>query len=128
MELDVRSFCVALVADELINEGAAGFDLLDLLDRAGWGVITLPPGWYPESVAGPLLAEVADHVAEFWRNGYAIVLIGRRAGLEAALAAVGIAAPQPIDSRDPAQLQVALAAAAADLAPRDAAAAQRASS
>ncbi len=128
MELDVRSFCVALVADELINEGAAGFDLLGLLDRTGWGVIALPPGWYPEAVAGPLLAEVADHVYEFSRNGYAIALIGQRAGLEAALARVGIAAPEPIDPCHPVPLEAALAAAAADRAPHDAAAGQRAPS
>lgn len=125
MELDVRSFCVALVADELINDDAAGFDLLGELDRLGWGVIALPSAWYPQSVAGPLLTEVADHVYEFSRNGYAIALIGERDGLDAALAGVGITAPEPINPRDPEELEAALATAAVELAPHDAAAEQR---
>ncbi len=125
MERDVRSFCVALVADELINDDAAGFDVLGVLDRADWGVIALPPSWYPEPVAAPLLEQIAEHVDEFARHGYAVALIGRRSGLEAALAGAGLTMPESIAAGDPAALAAALAARAADRAPHDAAAAQR---
>ncbi len=128
MERDVRSFCVALVADELVNDSAAGFDALDVLDRAGWGVIALPPAWYPESVAAPLLEQIAEHIHEFTSHGYAVALVGRRAGLEAALTSVGLTMPESIVPGDPAELEAALAARAAGRAPDDAAAAQRAGS
>lgn len=126
MDRDVRSFCVALVADELVNDGAAGFDVLAALDAAGWGVIALPPAWYPPSVAAPLLEQVAEHVQEFTRHGYAVALIGGRPGLGEALAEAGLALPESIVPRDAAELHAALAHRAAGVAPSDAAAAQRA--
>jgi hypothetical protein len=125
MEYDERGFCVALVADELINDGAAGFDVLGVLDRAGWGVIALPPAWYEASVAAPLLDQVAEHVEEFGRHGYAMVQIGQRSGLDEALAALGVAAPEPLQASDAEQLASDLATRAAAVAPRDAAAHQR---
>jgi hypothetical protein len=128
MDRDDRSFCVAVVADELVNEGAAGFDVLGVLDRAGWGVIVLPPAWYEDAVAAPLLDQVAEHLHEFARHGYAIALVGERAGLADALAGAGIALPDSIVPREASQLEAALAARAADLAPRDAAGVQRAAS
>ncbi len=125
MEPDVRSFCVALVADELVNDDAAGFDVLGVLDRAGWGVIALPPAWYPAAVAAPLLEQIAEHVHEFTRHGYAIALVGRRAGLESALTGAGLTMPESIAPGDPAELEAALTTRAAGRAPDDAAAAQR---
>jgi hypothetical protein len=126
MEYDDRGFCVAVVADELVNERSAGFDVLAVLDRAGWGVITLPAAWYGQDIAAPLLAQVAEHVEEFDRHGYAVVLIGDRAGLSEALATVGIAVPERIEAHDAQQLASVLAERAKAIAPRDAAAHQRA--
>ena len=48
-------------------------------------MIQLPPAWYPEDVAAPLLEQIAEHVEEFARHGYQLVLVGARPGLEDAL-------------------------------------------
>jgi hypothetical protein len=125
MEYDDRGFCVAVVADELINEGSAGFDVLGVLDRAGWGVIALPPAWYGPEVAQPLLDQVAEHVEEFQRHGYAMVLIGERAGLDEALDALRLEVPDRIEAADADQLAATLIERARAVAPRDAAAHQR---
>lgn len=127
MENDDRGFCVAVVADDLINEVAGELDVLGILDRAGWGVIALPPAWYQPEVATPLLEQVAEHVEEFARHGYAVVLIGDRAGLGEALAGVGVAAPDRLEARDPGQLAAALGERARAVRPQDAAAEQRGS-
>jgi hypothetical protein len=125
IELDDRGFRVALVADELINDRAAGFDVLGVLDRGGWGVIALPPAWYETPLAGPLLEQIAEHVQEFARHGYGIVQIGERAGLDAALAAVGVGDLPRVPAEGAEQLADALAGHARAVAPRDAAAHQR---
>jgi hypothetical protein len=124
-DIDLRGFRVALVADELINGDRAGFDLLGALDEAGWGVMLLPPAWYPDAAAGPLLDAIADQVQEYARHGYALALIGARAGLEAALARAGAPVPAPVHPTTAPELRAELAAVASALAPSDAAAAQR---
>lgn len=124
-DVDLRGFRVALVADELINQDAAGFDVLGALDEAGWGVVLLPPAWYPDAAAGPLLDAIADQVHEYGRHGYAVALIGERAGLDTALARVGLTVPAALRPATASELQAELAAVASALAPRDAAAAQR---
>ncbi len=124
-DIDLRGFRVALVADELINDGGAGFDVLAALDEAGWGVVLLPPAWYPDAAAGPLLEAIADQLHEYSRHGYAIALVGERAGLDAALARVDVAMPAPLHPATAAELATGLAAVASALAPHDAAAAQR---
>jgi hypothetical protein len=93
MDVDERGFRIALVADELVNPGAGGFDALDVLRQEDWGAIQLPPAWYPDDVAAPLLEQIAEHVEEFARHGYQIVLLGGRDGLEEALSGVGVALP-----------------------------------
>ena len=85
MDVDQRGARIALVADELVNPPADGVDALEVLREEDWGVIALPPAWYPEDVAAPLLEQVAEHVEEFARHGYQLVLVGARAGLEDAL-------------------------------------------
>jgi hypothetical protein len=125
MEYDDRGFCVAVVADELLNDNAAGFDVLGVIDRAGWGVVALPPAWYCPDLAGPLLEHVAEHVEEFARHGYAIVLIGERDGLGEALGHVGVPMPERVQAQDAEQLAAELARRAAAVRPRDAAAYQR---
>jgi hypothetical protein len=124
-DVDLRGSRVVLAADELINEDAAGFDLLAALQDAGWGVVLLPPAWYPDAAAGPLLDAIADQVHEFSRHGYAVALIGERAGLDAALARVGVPVPESLRATSASQLRSELAAIASALEPRDAAAMQR---
>jgi hypothetical protein len=110
MEGDERSFRVALVAAELVNPAPGGLDALAVLERAGWGVMALPADWYPDDVARPLLEQIAEQVDEFARHGYDVVLVGERAGLAEALAALGVAPPDAIAPRDAGELQAFLAA------------------
>ena len=67
--------------------------VLELLEEEGWGAIQLPPaGLDPETVAA-WLEQTAEHVAEFRRNGYEIVLADDglyTPQLEQALATLGI--------------------------------------
>lgn len=93
MDLDERGFRIALVADELVNPDAGEFDALEVLREEDWGAIQLPPAWYPDDVAAPLLEQIAEHVEEFARHGYQIVLLGDRPGLEHALARLGVDLP-----------------------------------
>lgn len=108
MDRDERSFRIAIVADEFVNPAAGGLDVLAELEREGWGAIQLPPAWYPDDVASPLLDQVAEHVDEFARHGYTVVLIGARAGLAEALAALGLALPESILPETAPELQAFL--------------------
>lgn len=94
MDVDERGFRIAVVADAYVNPGPDGFDALEVLREADWGVIQLPPDWYSADVAEPLLEQIAEHVEEFARHDYRIILVGDRAGLAEALARVGVSAPQ----------------------------------
>jgi hypothetical protein len=96
---DRRSFRVALVADRFLNPPRRGLDAIPILLEAEWGVIQLPADDYPSEVTRPLLEQVAEQAEEFHRHGYDVVVIGRRAGLDEALASVGL--PQ-FDRIDPA--------------------------
>jgi hypothetical protein len=87
---DKRSFRVALVADRYLNPPRRGLDVIPILLEADWGVVQLPADVYPRKVAGPLLEQVAEQTEEFHRHGYDVVVIGRRTGLKAALAAAGV--------------------------------------
>jgi hypothetical protein len=106
---DLRGFRIAVVADDLVNPAPGAIDALAVLEPAGWGVIQLPPTWYPEDVAAPLLEQVAEHVEEFARHGYDMVLVGARPGLAEALAAVGAAVPETIEPESAAELEAFLA-------------------
>jgi hypothetical protein len=97
MDADARSFKVALVQSELVNPAAGGLDALGVLAEAGWGAIQLPAADYPDEIAGPLLEQAAEQAEEFARNGYRLAIVGRRAGLDAALAGCGLAAPPAIE-------------------------------
>jgi hypothetical protein len=107
---DERSYRVALVADRYVNPAPGGLDGLAVLAGAGWGVMQLPDDAYPAEVARPLLAEVAEQVEEFSRHGYAFILVGGRAGLGEALAAVGVAVPPGIEPASAGELGEFLAA------------------
>jgi hypothetical protein len=87
---DKRSYRVALVADRYLNPPVRGLDVIPILLEAEWGVIQLPADIYPREVAGPLLEQVAEQTEEFYRHGYDVVVIGRRAGLKKALASAAV--------------------------------------
>ena len=73
-------------------------------------MIQLPPAWYSADVAAPLLEQIAEHVEEFARHGYQMVLVGAREGLEDALRRVGLALPDAVEPRSSDELQAFLAA------------------
>src|SRR6266850_6926391 len=84
---DPRSRRVAVVADSLLEP------LLDELGREGFGVIQLPPAGLDRETVTSWLEQTAEHVAEFRRNDYEVVLAddGLYAPeLERALATLGV--------------------------------------
>jgi hypothetical protein len=110
METDARSFHVALVADELVNPSTEGYDALAVLEELDWGAIQLPARWYPDAVAAPLLEQVAEQAHELRADGYDLVLVGDRPGLEPALHALGVPVPDSVPAADAAELRRALSA------------------
>lgn len=66
---DPRSRRVAVVADSLLEQR------LEELEREGWGVIQLAPAGLDADTVALWLEQVAEHVAEFLRNGYEVVLL-----------------------------------------------------
>jgi hypothetical protein len=84
---DPRSRKVAVVADSLLGTA------LDELARRDFGIIQLPPGGLDRGTTEAWLEQTAEHVAEFRRNEYEVVLVDdglHTAGLIAALAALGV--------------------------------------
>jgi hypothetical protein len=67
---DPRSRRVAVVADSRLES------LLDELQAGGYGVIQLPPAGLDGETRRAWLEQVAEHVAEFRRNDYEVVLAG----------------------------------------------------
>ena len=87
MNADPRSRRVAVVADSLLD------DLLPQLHDGGFGTIQLPPAGLEPEVTSAWLEQVAEHIAEFVRNDYEVVLAGDGANEEelgAALARLGV--------------------------------------
>lgn len=76
MSGDVRGWHVALVPETLINPPDALRvslpDVLRVLEDHRYGVLQLPP----PGAHGPLLAVIADQVAEYAHHGYAVVALG----------------------------------------------------
>jgi hypothetical protein len=76
MSADARGWRVALLPDALVNPpdnaGSALPDVLGVLESAGYGVLQLPP----LGEQGPLLAAIADQVAEYAHHGYAVAAVG----------------------------------------------------
>ena len=84
---DPRARRVAVVADALLDE------LLPQLNDGGYGTIQLPPAGLEPDVVAAWLEQVAEHVAEFVRNDYEVVVAddGAYTGeLRDALARVGV--------------------------------------
>lgn len=84
---DPRSRRIAVVADSLLEP------MLDELSRGGFGVIQLPPAGLDRETVDLWLEQTAEHVAEFLRNDYDVVLADdglHSAQLERACAALGV--------------------------------------
>jgi hypothetical protein len=84
---DPRSRRIAVVADSLLEP------LLDELGAEGFGIIQLPPAELERDTVAAWLEQTAEHVAEFRRNDYEVLLVDdglHMAGLVAALAALGV--------------------------------------
>jgi hypothetical protein len=90
MSADPRARRVAVVADSLLAS------LLPDLQERGYGTIQLPPVGLPDEVTSEWLDQVAEHVAEFVRNDYEVVLADDGAcadALRAKLADLGVGEP-----------------------------------
>lgn len=75
---DARGWRIALVPDALMNApDASGAERMALrvLEEQGYGLLQLPPV-VPGFDAGPLLAVIADQVAEYAHHGYAVAAVG----------------------------------------------------
>lgn len=107
-EPDSRSFRVALVADAYVNPPPGGLDVIAVLIEAGWGAVQLPADNYSNEIAAPLLEQVAEQTEEFHRRGYDVVIIGSRAGLDDALAALSVPRPDQISPTSAGELQAFL--------------------
>jgi hypothetical protein len=84
---DPRSRRVAVVADSLLEP------LLDELAGSGFGIIQLPPAGLDRATAAAWIEQTAEHVAEFRRNDYDVVLADDGlygTDLAAALGALGV--------------------------------------
>jgi len=84
---DPRSRRVAVVADSLLEA------LLDELAGGGFGIVQLPPVGLDRATAAAWVEQTAEHVAEFRRNDYDVVLADDGlygADLAEALAALGV--------------------------------------
>ena len=84
---DPRSRRVAVVADALLAAA------IDELAAEGFGLIQLPPAGLDRETTHAWLEQTAEHVAEFRRNDYEVVLVDdgvHASELNAALAALGV--------------------------------------
>lgn len=89
---DPRSYRVAVVADSLLAAS------LPALRSEGYGVVQLPPASLDARTVEAWLEQVAEHVAEFARTGYDVVLIddgALAAELDEALRAAGTGPIRP---------------------------------
>jgi hypothetical protein len=98
---------MAVVGHELVNAPSRG-DVLEALERSGWGAIVLPPSWYPEEVSGALLEQFAEHIEEFVRHGYDVVCIGDCEGLREPLIRLALGMPEVIPAEPGSELVEAL--------------------
>ena len=70
MSADPRGRRIAVVADSRLEA------LLPELQASGYGTIQLPPADLEPDVVSAWLDQVAEHVAEFLRHDYEVVLAG----------------------------------------------------
>jgi hypothetical protein len=84
VNVDLRGWRIALVADALLNPGARASlpDVLTILEASGYGLLQLPPAAGAHAL---LLAVTADQIAEYTHHGYAVVAIGLKGKPESGL-------------------------------------------
>ena len=87
---DPRSRRMAVVADSLLES------LLDPLAKENYGIIQLPPADLDDGTASLWLEQVAEHVAEFVRNEYTVVLADDGAYGEPLVRALGELGVKPL--------------------------------
>jgi len=87
---DPRGRRIAVVAESRLTQ------LLPELQEQGYGVVQLPPADLPANVVDEWLEQVTEHVQEFVRTGYEVVLADD-GGHSAALAPLAL--PQYRDRR-----------------------------
>ena len=76
---DPRAYRVALIADAVVNDEAAGFDALGMLDAADWGIVVLPPSDFPSTTLPSIVEYVVDDLCDYSREGYRVVIVGSSA-------------------------------------------------
>lgn len=94
MTEDARGRRVAVVADARLEA------LLPGLSASGYGVVQLPPAGLAAEVRSEWLQQVAEHVAEFVRSGYEVVLGGDGTDeeeLRALLSTLGVGELEPLE-------------------------------
>jgi hypothetical protein len=87
---DPRSRRVAVVADSLLDSA------LDELGHDGYGIIQLPPAGLDDETTAAWVEQTAEHIAEFRRNDYEVVLVDdglHTEALAAALHRLGVSTP-----------------------------------
>ena len=73
---DPRAYRVALLADAVANEGAAGFDVLAMLDEAQFGVVILPPADFTVRTIEGIVEYTIDDLVDYRNSGYRVVIVG----------------------------------------------------
>jgi|GEM_PF-2491867 len=99
---DGRSNSVVFAADRYINPDEGGISIKSVIreSAAQPGVIQLPPARCSSETTARLLAEIADHASQLYRDGYVLSVVGEAPGLAAALETAGVPFPAQIISED----------------------------
>jgi hypothetical protein len=73
---DPRGYRIALVADSIVNEGAASYDVVAALEAATFGMIVPPPSDFQLGTIASTIEYIVDDLADYARQGYRVVVIG----------------------------------------------------
>lgn len=74
---DPRAYRVALLADAIANDGAAGgFDALAMLEAAEFGVVVLPPADFSIGTIESIVEYATDDLVDYRNTGYRVVVVG----------------------------------------------------
>jgi len=73
---DPRGYRVAVVADAIVNEDAAGYDVAALLDAAAFGMIVPPPANFALPRIASTIEYLVDDLEDYRRQVYRVVVIG----------------------------------------------------
>lgn len=73
---DPRGYRVALVADAIVNERAAPYDVVAALDGATFGMIVPPPWDFELRTIASTIEYIVDDLADYARQGYRVIVVG----------------------------------------------------